>query len=229
MKYLISCEHAHNAVPAAYRDLFDGRRPLLDSHRGRDKGAGELAEALGRALRLPVYQAPYTRLLIDVNRSLTNRRTLFSSVTRSLPRSARQKIIDEIYHPYVEMVRENIEKLMGDGETVLHLSVHSFTPELNGKIRNADIGLLYVPGLPEEKAFCHRLREEIRSRWSGCRIRFNYPYTGVSDGLQTYFHRLFPAAYYLAVTIELNQALFSRYPADFINGVIADSLEQIIH
>ena len=228
MKYFITCEHAHNAVPAAYDHIFDGCRPLLDSHRGYDKGAKETAEAVGRALHLPVYSAPYSRLLIDVNRSITNRKTLFSSVTRPLPRNTRQKIIDEIYLPYVEMVRKYIEKQLQDGETVLHLSIHSFTPVLEGKTRNADIGLLYVPGIPAEKEFCRRLGREIESRWKGCRIRYNFPYTGVSDGLQTFFHKLFPTAEYLAVTLEFNQELCDRYPAGFPDDVIIHSLEQVI-
>ena len=41
MSYLLvlSCEHAHNRVPARYRHLFDAE--LLESHRGYDLGALE--------------------------------------------------------------------------------------------------------------------------------------------------------------------------------------------
>ena len=37
---------------------------------------------------------------------------------------------------------------MSRGRRVIHISSHSFTPELNGKVRRADVGLLYDPGSP---------------------------------------------------------------------------------
>ncbi len=42
-------------------------------------------------------------------------------------------------------------KLISKGEKIIHISVHSFTPVLKNKIRNADIGILYNPKRSIEK------------------------------------------------------------------------------
>lgn len=40
---IVSCEHAVNTVPQAYRNLFAPHLELLETHRGFDLGAQSLA------------------------------------------------------------------------------------------------------------------------------------------------------------------------------------------
>ena len=88
---------------------------------------------------------------------------------------------------------------------MVHLSSHSFTPELDGVVRTADIGLLYDPGRRGEALLCARWRAALGRRAPGLNVRRNYPYIGKADGFTTYLRRRFPANAYVGVEIEINQ------------------------
>ena len=70
--WLITCEHAVNRVPRAYRDLFRGRRRVLTTHRAFDYGALQLAKRFASRLEAQLVTGNVTRLLVDLNRSLSN-------------------------------------------------------------------------------------------------------------------------------------------------------------
>src|SRR3990167_6667441 len=89
---LLTCEHAVNHVPTAYRELFAKQHPLLASHRGIDLGALAIAESLAQALKVKLICATTSRLLIDCNRSLTHPHC-FSEVTKHLPETIKQQKI----------------------------------------------------------------------------------------------------------------------------------------
>ena len=89
---------------------------------------------------------------------------------------------------------------------VLHLSMHSFTPILHGKIRDADIGLLYDPTRELECKFCKDLGSLLK-RETPFRVRYNYPYRGVADGFTTELRKSFSGKQYLGIEIEINQAI----------------------
>jgi len=205
-RIIITCEHGGNRVPARYAGLFRGKKKLLDSHRGYDIGALALAKALSRALESPLHYTETSRLLVDCNRSRVSR-NLFSDITRRLDEGDRRDIIQRHYEPYREKVQGAIEGAVDAGDAVVHLSVHSFTPVLDGKRRDADIGLLYDPSRPLEKEFCRRLAPLIGKEVPGLRIRMNYPYRGTSDGFTTHLRTVFPPEAYLGIEIEANQAL----------------------
>jgi predicted N-formylglutamate amidohydrolase len=88
---------------------------------------------------------------------------------------------------------------------VIHISCHSFAPEMDGKPRDADIGLLYDPGRPAEAGLCRRWRIALKEYAAALRARMNYPYTGRADGFTVYLRRRFPAANYLGIELEINQ------------------------
>lgn len=207
MYALVTCEHAGNRVPALYRPLFRAHEDLLLSHRGHDPGARLLARELAAALDAPIVVSTVSRLIIDLNRSPAHP-SLYSEVTRLLPLSARREILQRYYLPYRARVETWIAGRIDRGGRVLHLSAHSFTPVLNGKVRNADVGLLYDPRRPAEAVFCRRWQRAMHSLAADIRVRRNYPYTGRSDGLTTWLRRRFPAESYLGIELEVNQ----RYP-----------------
>jgi predicted N-formylglutamate amidohydrolase len=201
---LLTCEHGGNEVPEAYARLFRGTRRLLASHRGFDPGALELARLFAGRLRAPLVFATTTRLLVDLNRSPGHRR-LFSEITRPLDTASKETILAQHYFPY----RQQVEAIAGEAvrhrDRVLHLSVHSFTPELDGEVRNADIGLLYDPARPLEQAFCRRWRLALQAIRPDLRVRRNYPYRGAADGLVTSLRRRFGPKQYVGVELEVNQ------------------------
>ncbi len=89
---------------------------------------------------------------------------------------------------------------------MVHLSCHSFTPRLAGKVRNADIGLLFDPSRGREVKLVAAIAAEIRRELPDLRVRRNYPYRGTADGHTTALRRALPASRYLGIEIELSQA-----------------------
>ncbi|HSP11930.1 MAG TPA: N-formylglutamate amidohydrolase [Salegentibacter sp.] len=202
MKLLFTCEHASNVIPEEYRNLFKGATKILNTHRGYDPGALNLFKELQK---MADFSSTYSisRLLVEVNRSIGHP-DLFSEFTKGLSSAEKNTIINTWYNPYRKKVEDQIKKHLESGEKVLHLSVHSFTPNLNGEIRNADIGLLYDPSRKDEKLFCKDLKSNLSLEDASLKIRFNYPYLGKADGFTTYLRRKFPKLY-SGVELEINQ------------------------
>lgn len=201
---LLTCEHGGNVVPRRYRSLFRGKDRLLATHRGYDIGARAAARYLQRALGAPLVCATVTRLLVDLNRSAGNP-ALFPEFTRKLPPAERQQILESYYNPYRKLVTDWISTQIARGDSVLHVSVHSFTPMLNGKRRRVDIGFLYDPSRKREQKLCVEWQARLQACGRGWQVRRNYPYRGVSDGFIPALRRRFPASRYAGVEVEINQ------------------------
>lgn len=206
---VVTCEHGGNEIPPEFRSLFKGHAELLRTHRGYDPGALDLAKAFARELDAPLHFTTISRLLIEQNRSLGHPR-LFSLVTRDLDRSTKSQLIETYHAPYRERVVELIEQAIRRQGTVLHLSVHSFTPVLDGDVRRADVGLLYDPGRRVEKKLADRWFDVLRQQRPDLIVRRNYPYRGTADGLTTWLRKQFGASHYAGVELEINQ----RYPLE---------------
>jgi len=200
---LITCEHGGNRIPARYRALFTGFEPLLQSHRGYDPGALALARELAGTLAAPLFVCTTSRLLIDLNRSIGHP-FLYSESTRNAPASVRREILEKYFLPYRNKVETHIAEAIADGSRVIHLSSHSFTPVLDGKVRNADVGLLYDPARSGEVELCRRWQTRLKAWAPEWKVRRNYPYTGRSDGFTAYLRRRFPADVYVGIELEIN-------------------------
>jgi predicted N-formylglutamate amidohydrolase len=202
--FVITCEHGGNRIPRQYQTLFCGYEPLLRSHRGYDRGALRMAKELALALSASLFVTTTSRLLVDLNRSIGHPR-LFSQVTKHAPVTIRREILTHYYLPYRHQVEQTIAEAIRSGSRVIHISSHSFTPVLKGQMRHADIGLLYDPARPGERALCHRWQASLKTMAPDLTIRRNYPYAGKADGLTTALRRQFPAEAYLGLELEINQ------------------------
>lgn len=202
---IITCEHGGSNVPQKYHHLFQGESAILASHRGFDLGALPIAKKIAAHFQAPLFYSETTRLLVELNRSLKSR-FLFSRYTEMLPQLEKNKIVAQYYLPYRKKVEDAIRDLIKKKRKVLHLSIHSFTPVLDGDKRDADIGLLYDPSKELEKQFCARLGRWLKST-TDFRVRYNYPYRGISDGFTTCLRTCFSPEDYLGIEIELNQRL----------------------
>lgn len=207
--FIITCEHGGNRIPADYRSLFRGRRALLDSHRGHDPGSLVMATALADTFRAPLVASTTSRLLVDLNRSIGHRQ-LFSEATRGTPGETRAQIVDQHYRPYRARAQHLVEQALARGDRVVHISSHSFTAELDGKVRTTDVGLLYDPSRGGESELCARWKESIATLAPKVRVRRNYPYAGKADGLTTHFRRRFSQNDYLGIELEINQRIVTN-------------------
>jgi predicted N-formylglutamate amidohydrolase len=204
--FLITCEHGGNRVPAPYRGLFDGRRALLESHRGYDPGALLMAKELAAAFAAPLVMSTVSRLLVDLNRSIGHRR-VFSDATHGVPAGLRARIVERHYRPYREQVENFVSRFTARGRRVVHISSHSFTPELEGQVRRADVGLLYDSRRPGEVELSGRWKARLAEMAPRFRVRRNYPYIGKADGLTSYLRKRFVSGQYVGIEIEINQKI----------------------
>jgi predicted N-formylglutamate amidohydrolase len=202
MKLVLTCEHALADIPEKYRYLFEKEYFVLETHEAYDPGAYDLFKDLKELGDYSDYQS-IGRLLVETNRSLWHK-SLFSRYTNDLSESDKNAILDSYYFPYRERVTGAIQKIINGGDTVLHFSLHSFTPVLHGIKRKADIGLLYDPQRKDEKEISHKFKLLLKERDPELKTRFNYPYLGKSDGLTTALRKLFPKNY-AGIEIEVNQ------------------------
>ncbi|MGO9152942.1 N-formylglutamate amidohydrolase [Mycobacterium sp.] len=204
--FIITCEHGGNRIPAPYRRLFRGQRALLDSHRGYDPGSLVMAKALASAFGAPLVASTVSRLLVDLNRSIGHPQ-LFSAVTRAAPAQTRAQIIEQHYRPYRTQVERLVGQAVARGHRVIHLSSHSFTAELDGRVRGADVGLLYHPRRRGEAEVCTRWKESLAALASDLRVRRNYPYAGKGDGLTSHLRLRFAQSDYVGIELEVNQGI----------------------
>jgi predicted N-formylglutamate amidohydrolase len=203
-RIVLSCEHASNAVPERWRKAVRIDTATQKSHRGWDIGALAVAKMLAPALKATLVSATFTRLLVDANRNERHPH-VFSAFSRGLSDADRSELLSRYHRPYRSDVEQQVRRAMISGP-VLHLSIHSFTPVLNGMTRNADIGLLFDPRRPLETQFCRDLQKKLGNQSAPLRVRRNYPYRGTADGLTTALRRKFSAKQYVGIEIEINQA-----------------------
>lgn len=204
---VLSCEHAGNEVPSAFADFFHASDQTLGTHRGYDPGAHALAQAFANIFGVRLFAQSITRLLVDSNRSESSP-TLFSPFSMALSTPARERLVAQHYRPYRNAVQAEVARLLERHDRVIHLSVHSFTPELRGTVRTTDIGLLFDPTFPFETDVCQRWRAIMVSAKTRFVVHDNEPYRGDGDGLTTTLRRVFPSERYAGIELEVNQ----KYP-----------------
>jgi predicted N-formylglutamate amidohydrolase len=201
---IITCEHGGNEVPVAYAPLFTGHEALLPTHRGWDAGALSLAQQLATACGAPLFAATTTRLLIDLNRSIGHRQ-LHSEATRSLPLTTRRDIEAQYYRPHRDAVESEVARQVAAGRRVVHVASHSFTPELGGMVRQADVAWLYDPSRAGECALAAHWLAALKQRRPDLKLRRNYPYQGKGDGLTALLRKRHSDAAYVGMELEVNQ------------------------
>lgn len=175
---VLTCEHASPAVPDEYEGL--GLAPdLLVDHIGWDIGAAELAAALGSGLGAPAVLSAASRLLVDCNRALNDVDLMpHQSCGVAVPGNAaidgaeRGRRLTRFYDPFHAAIDAQLQQ----HPDALLLSVHSFTPELNGSARPFDVGVLF----DDFDGLAHLLAERVGA--TGLTVRMNQPYSGL-EGL----------------------------------------------
>ena len=177
MKLMLTCEHASNRLPAAFKKAVPA--DVLKTHRAYDIGALLVFRKLVRFAKPEFHcEGKFSRLFVDLNRTITNK-SAFSEYYEAL--ESRDKATAEKAKAqataYWKEYRDNVEKFVvsNKGTEIVHLGIHSFTPVLNGKVRNTDIGILYDPARPQERAYANVIKDEIKRLYPDMKVRFNYP------------------------------------------------------
>ena len=146
---LIACDHADNRIPVnlSRLGLSDDQ---LGQHIAYDIGAKQVAMRLSKALNAPLIVAGYSRLVIDLNRHLTDPSSIpevsdniVIPGNQGLSESDINQRIDQIFNPYHEKYTELVSELKNKANSPTIVSVHSFTPHFNGVSRPWDFGVLW--------------------------------------------------------------------------------------
>lgn len=225
MNLIITCEHAGNQVPDCYKDLFSNFKDVLESHRGYDPGALEIARFLAAECSAPLFVCEITRLLIEPNRSI-NSHELYSTYSQKLFETDHDTILRQYYFPHRNGVEEVISKA---SKPVLHLSIHTFTPVLDGKARTVDLGILFDPDRKSETKFCKELLDRLEQNLPYLNIKFNEPYEGTDDGFTTYLRTKFNDSDYLGIEIEVNQKYIGTEKWELISVGLKDVLFDLLY
>lgn len=226
MNLILTCEHAGNELPAEYAFYFQAAGEVLETHRGYDPGALDLFSEL-EELAIWNKCSMTTRLLIELNRSV-HHPDLFSEFSGGMDAGEKTRLLTGSYLPYRSAVQQKVSELMEKGGKVFHLSVHTFTPQLNGAVRNADIGILYDPSRAEEKSLAATLKAAILKEDHGLKVRFNYPYLGKADGFTTSLRSLFRENY-LGIELEVNQKFVTGNKMDLkVKKIIYNSIKHLL-
>lgn len=162
--FLLIGDHAGAAVPRILGNL--GVAPSeMDRHIAIDIGVREMGKALARLLDAPFVHQVYSRLVIDCNRAparddavpIVSDGTCISR-NENLTDAARTARIEAIHTPYHRAIAALIDaRAAADRPTIL-LSLHSFTPRIDGIDRHWDVGILHWLG---NTAFAHALRDAL--------------------------------------------------------------------
>lgn len=175
---VLTCEHASPAVPAEYANLGLAP-PRLRDHIGWDIGAATVTEELSRHLHAPAVLSAVSRLLVDCNRDLTDADLMpAESHGIAIPGNAhidaaeRHARLQRFYEPYHAAIDASVRVR----PAALLLSIHTFTPELNGRQRPFDVGVLF----DAYDHLAHALAADLAA--AGLDVRMNEPYSGL-DGL----------------------------------------------
>ena len=144
---VLVCDHASNRVPKQLGTL--GLEPdLLTDHIGWDPGAAGVARRLAAQLDCPLVLSGYSRLVIDCNRPLGHadsiaERSAGVSVPGNVGLSPLERFIriDALFRPYHDAIAGLLDRR--SHRPTLLISIHSFTPVLNGQLRPWHIGISY--------------------------------------------------------------------------------------
>ncbi|MDA0348805.1 MAG: N-formylglutamate amidohydrolase [Verrucomicrobia bacterium] len=230
MKIVLSCEHASAALLEGFERLFAEKdQTILWSHRGWDPGAFRLAQELKDFFDAPLVRGEWTRLLLDLNRSIGNP-DRWSEYSRSLTESQQKELEEKVFEPYWAELFENISDAINESDCVLHLSIHSFVRMFNNKERQVDIGVLYDPDRSKESRFatslCAHLQKDLGDR---LRIKENVPYAGTDDGLTTVLRTHFANNQYLGIEIEVcSDLLEDRKSIETMGAHLASAISRTV-
>ncbi len=172
---VLVCDHASNQIPRRLGTLGLGTGELAD-HIAWDPGAAEVAQRLAAHLDAPLVLSGYSRLVIDCNRPLDSPESIPEQSAGvpvpgnlGLTPEERDARIHALFWPYHRAITRLLDQ-RAERPSLL-LSIHSFTPCLNGQSRPWPIGVSYG----RDRRLAARMRHEL-ARHGDLLVGDNEPY-----------------------------------------------------
>jgi len=171
---LLVCEHAGNAIPEKLQNLGLSEE-TLSQHIAWDIGASALCQQIAEKLGCCAVLQSYSRLVIDCNRppEAEDAMPIVSGGVaipgnRALSDEMKAERVNSVFQPF----QNSINDIFKRNNILYALSIHSFTPRLQGQSRPWDIGFLFR----SDKKSSKHLAASIRTRNPSLIIGMNKPY-----------------------------------------------------
>ena len=182
-RWLITCDHASNAVPTEVGggDLGISAEDMA-RHIAWDVGAAGLAGALGAALEAPVICSRFSRLVIDPNRGEEDPTLVMKLYDGTIIPGNRhvgpeevERRLETLYRPY----HDALAGLAARRADTVIVAIHSFTPCLRGRApRPWHVGVLYS----QDDDRLSRLLIDRLAGEADLHVGDNEPYAGALPG-----------------------------------------------
>jgi len=206
---VLAADHAGRALPAEYGDLGLPASEF-ERHIAYDIGVEALTRELAAALDAPAVMANFSRLLIDANRGEddpTLIRQLYDGtvIPANYPMSTkeRERRLANFWRPYHDALGDMVESVAQQTSAAPFIvSIHSFTPQMQGRPRPWHVGLLWDK---DDRAV--RPLIDMLSADPELVVGDNEPYDGALRGDTMFRHAIVKG--YAHVLIEVRQDLIA--------------------
>ncbi len=176
---VVVCDHASNRIPKVLGDLGLSKADR-EKHIAWDPGTEHIGRYLSEKLDAPAFFATYSRIVVDVNRGAGSSecmREVYDHVpvpgNTGLSRAAKKQRLDEIFWPYHKNLGALLQRFRKKKKIPAIVSIHSFTPEMDGYKRPWHIGVLWN----KEDDIAMRLVDNLRAQNPGMIVGENEPYS----------------------------------------------------
>ena len=175
---LLVCDHASRRFPKSLGTM--GIDPVARRcHLAIDIGAGNLTQSIAENIGVTAVLCQYSRLIIDCNRQLMDPGAFLEfgdgvviAGNRNLHANEKKLREKEIYWPYHDAIDAQIKRLHVPEVAPAFVSIHSFTPVLNGESHVFEMGVLWDTDRVTAEIFINDFRK------AGYHVGDNEPYSG---------------------------------------------------
>jgi len=176
---VLACDHASPLIPARYGTLGLSAAQTGD-HIAWDIGIARVARTLSGLLDAPTIFGGVSRLVIDLNRRpatppLIPEQSDGVAIPGNcgLSAAARQERIESWFRPYHDRAAGLVQRARQRHRRPALISLHSFTPTMDGFARPWEIGFLWT----EKSAMAQPLIADVKAR-TNLHVGDNQPYKG---------------------------------------------------
>lgn len=226
---LFTSDHNGVAIPSKLKNLGVPSNELR-RHVAYDIGIDAVAHALAKRFDAPLIVSNYSRLVIDCNRH--------PGATGSIPSISDNTIISgneqisaasikarekEIFREYHSSISRQIVAMQQNDKHPILISLHSFTPVINGQFRPWEIGVLWKGDQRLSRPLINKLRYN-----KYLTIGDNEPYSGSEPAGYTVDYHVEPSNF-LSAAIEFRQDLIEfKSGAEHWANCFGDALDYVL-
>jgi predicted N-formylglutamate amidohydrolase len=218
---LFIAEHTGKDFPGGYGTLGLTPEVLETISDYYDNGARRLITALTEQFHATAIFANYSRLLIDLNRTLDHPQLIRDHeddwgikipANQNLSGEERARRIQLYWQPYHNKVRDVINKKIEKHGRVYVFVIHTCSTTYHGELRDFDVDVMYIDSEKLAKQFGSFLADK------GYRINYNEPYSAKLSATMLDY----PAHKVEWICIETNQKTIATFN-DLHNYILAVS------